>query len=248
MKMKNTKLKLALLVMIAVGVFMAFAGEKSSQSTYVSVSFDRTGKMTAQNVEVIVRYIIHHTKIDTAQGKWGDITVDLSMIGQTSAPKVNTIKLAKSEPYWSRNEMESKKRLREFLEKLEDVVRSLTLPSSGMLKSYVNRNTFYQLHSLAGKSGRKVYLIWSNLIEHSSRVNHYNYRAAPEVIIEHQDSLYQIMAKDYPLPRLNGIKIFNIHSSNQTDDELHEFCKRYWKKYWEDNGANVTFLTNVPNA
>lgn len=216
------------------------------EDTYIEILYDQTDTTYAQDIDPMLDYILSFVSYDTIHGQWGETTVTLSHIGETSTQFSQSVHLPASESYWLRNELEHRKKPGEFRAELREALVSLTEPGKGMKKSYIHRNFYYRLKELARHNGRRIVLSWSDLIVNDRKINFYDYRENPQAILAQRDSLIALMTKDYPLPNLTGVKLINVHQPPRPNDELHEVCKRYFGYYWESLGIEVEFKTNIP--
>ncbi|MEQ1936565.1 MAG: hypothetical protein ABL962_22160, partial [Fimbriimonadaceae bacterium] len=82
--------------------------------THIEVLVDKTDSVHVQEVEPMLDYIQGFVITDTLQTEWGETTVNLSPIGETSTQPVITVHLPASGSVWFRNEKEHKKQLGKF--------------------------------------------------------------------------------------------------------------------------------------
>jgi hypothetical protein len=206
---------------------------------------DQTDPHTYE-VEPMLDYIQGCVIQDTLQNEWGEATINLSPIGETSTQSVLTVHLPASGSVLLRNEQQHKKQLGKFRAELREALLALTHSETGMDHSYINRNLYARLNEIKKHPGRKIVLCWSDLILNEPEVNFYLYRDHPEQILEHKEELTKAMTKDYPIPQMAGVKIINIYQPTIVDDQLHEVAKRYFEEYWTSLGMQVEFKSNIP--
>lgn len=217
-------------------------------STTVELLFDRTDEQTTiPEIKPMIDFILTSVDIDLDKGTWGAVTINLSQIGETSSQKVATVHLPPSESFMLRNEMEHKKIPDRFREELTLALQTVTQPGDGMDYSYIHRNYFYRLQDLSKKTGNRMVISFSDLIANDPKINLYQYRENPRIIMQQRDTLITRMTEDYPLANLQGVKLINIYQPTRINDELHESCKAYFRYYWQDRlGMEVAFKTNIP--
>lgn len=241
--MNFTFLKLTVASIVATFIVLATALRSPTSPSFITILYDQTDTTLIRKVDQIAGTFAKLVDIDTINGKWGSVTVNLSIIGNSSTQEILTVYLAPSNPYWLRNEMEHRERGRKFFSDLKAALVKITAPGFGTDKSYINRVTHYHLSDLAERTGNRYCIIYSDLIEYGPVVRLYDFRDAPHMISEKQDELIDMLNRDRPLPDLSGIRIINIHKSKPGDDELHERAKQLFKIYWESKGALVDLLS-----
>ena len=244
--MKFSFFKILIIFIVALFFIAASTIRSPNIQTNISFLYDQTDATLQQNIDQIACYLASFSGIDTVKGRWGAVSVNLSIIGETSTQEILTVYLAPSEPYWIRNEMEHRKRARQFFTDLKNALALVTKPGFGTKKSYINRTTQYHLTELAQKKGNRYCIIFSDLIENGPVISFYDFMDHPQFISEKRDSLIEVLSQDYSLTDLSGIEIVNIHNENLDFDELHEQGKRLFKTYWERKGATVDFKSSVP--
>ena len=218
-----------------------------AEATYIEVLYDQTDTTHIQDVERMRDFIMGFVSYDSINNHWGETNITISQIGETSTQNSKPVHLRASQSNWfNRNELEHKKWLAIFKKELKQALISVTIPGNGMDNSYIHRNFYYRFGELAKQKGKRIILSWSDLILNSPEVNLYKYQKHPELIWEQRDSLIQLMTEHYPLSDSTGIKLVNIHQPTKYMDELHEACKRYFRYYWEKQGIEVEFITNIP--
>lgn len=221
-------------------------GETQLPETHIEVLIDQTDTTHGQNVPSLCEHITKTAFPNGIGHEWGETSIALSPIGETSTQATQIVALAASEPYWTRNEQKHRSNEKAFREGLQNALDSLTKPGTGMNHSFIHRNFFYRLTELGKKPDRKIMLSWSDLIANDQYANFYRYAENPKGIWLAKEELVAKMESEYPLPDLTGITIINIHHPSKRWDELHEVSKRFWEYYWSSKGAKVEFYNNAP--
>ncbi len=213
--------------------------------THIEVMVDRTDSTEAGDASLLSGLVTGAAFPDGTGDEWGETTVTLSPIGETSTQPAQVVKLPASKSFWERKEEQHRESKRRFAEDLGMAVDELTRPGKGMGQSYIHRNFYYRLKALSERPGRKILLSCSDLIANGPCANFYRYEARPEQLWLNRDALVAKMESDHPLPDLTGITIVNIHQPSKRHDELHEQAKRFWEHYWTRKGAKVEFQSGT---
>ena len=221
-------------------------GCKPMPEATLEVMIDKTDSVNIQSVEPMLDYIQSFVIQDTLQKEWGETTINLSPIGETSTQSVLTVHLPASGYILLRNEQQHKKQLGRFRAELREALLVLTQSDYGMDHSYIHRNLYNRLLALQRHQGTRIVLCWSDLILNEPEANFYLYRDHPEQILQHKEDLIKAMTKDYHIPQMTGVKIVNIYQPSIVDDQLHEVAKRYFEDYWTSLGMQVEFKSNIP--
>ena len=234
-------------VSIALLLFSVCMSCSKPSSTHIEVLYDQTDGINGQKTEPMLAYIMEHVEEDLKSGSWGEITVALSPIGETSTQVTQIVSLKASDPYWLRNENMHKQQPEIFRQAIKIALDSLTKPAPELNHSYIYRNFYYRLSELSKKQGKRLVLSWSDLIVNTPEINFYHYKKRPQQILAHKDSLIAIMTRNYPLKNLDGITLVNFHQPSKANDELHEVSKQLLRYHWEKLGMRVDFKSSLPS-
>ena len=233
-----------LLVVVTLGIGSCTA---SLPETHIEVVIDHTDAQApfSTSVDSMFDYVMSFVKRDYIQGHWGEITINLSTIGDVSFPKTKTLHLAKSASFLWRNELEEQARMQRFEQEVKTKLAQFMQPSPAKPYSYVHRNLCYRLHDLARRHGNTVVLLFSDLVQNDHQVNFYAYKNPKEILV-HQDSLEAIFDTHYALPDLSDILLINVYTPRYELDALHETSKQFFKGYWQRHGMKVIFASDLP--
>jgi hypothetical protein len=132
--------------------------------THLSLLIDRTDTTHTRNIEPMLDYVLGLVIHDTLDPEWGEVTILLSPIGETSTPEMKSLHLPASESFWWRNELKHRKLLSKFREDLRQTLDTLTRPGTGTHHSYIHRNFHAHLHAMSRHHGTRIVLSWSDLI------------------------------------------------------------------------------------
>lgn len=176
---------------------------------------------------------------------WGDVTVNVSEIGETSNIPVLTVLLPASKSFWQRQELDHKVAKQQFRTDILTVLDSINQPSEPTRYSYIHRNFYYRLEKLSKQPGRRIVISFSDLLLNSPVVDFYDYRNEPDNLLKQQDKLLSTITSGYPLPDLRGIALLNIYHTDNRLDHLHETAKRLFGDYWRSHGLTVAFESTL---
>lgn len=229
---------IVIIVLLSAGVWAASFLHHDTSVTEITVLRDVTDNMLSQpnTDEILSLYGRDKDKWNGAALRFIDITdVSFNGISEVRLEAVNK---------WLSNEPARDKEIKSFKSKVVEILSSKT--SIGKAHSSIYIPLTRELNILSqSKADRKIFLIYSDLMENSPAVSFYN-KAAFARLQANPDSLKQLFEKLQPLHQLAGIEVYLIFQPvDVSQDEAFKTVSEFYKKMLEDKGAHVTISANL---
>ena len=135
-----------------------------------------------------------------------------------------------------------------FYSRIEQNLENIKKQTIGTDGSFVCYALAKMLEDISGCTDcveRKV-VVFSDLMEHTPAYSVYDPKQW-ELLITNPETVAQILDREYPLPKLNGIEIIFLHQPlNKIQDEKFHTMSQFLKWYYESrHGTKVSIGTSI---
>ena len=235
------KLNVPIIIVVIMAIIVIVYNFKSPANTIVDVFRDITDIHISQPKfkDITSFYNLDNNQWEGATFRFVDIT-------EVSFNRIYKANL-ESDLRWFSNEFERKSKVKKFYAEISRILNTSTKATIGKDNSSIYIPIANQLNFLhKNLYNNKIMLIYSDLMENNSTgMSFYDsqklnlIKSNPESVIKYFESLV-------PLYDLKGIKIYIIFQPNNIEqDEQFKIMSGFYKKLFEDKGAEVKVVANL---
>lgn len=176
------------------------------------------------------------------------IRVQVTHIGDTSFPPIQTIELPEGEPIWSMVKSKRRAMQKAFIEDTREAINVHTQPK-GLASSRVFDCLCRVLPPLvkSGADNRAVFLT-SDLLEHSDIEDFYTlYARMPDKLQTIKDR-FEDHCPALKEVSLSGIGFTAVYLPDESRDKSTRYARNFWEMYIQGKGGEINFMPNLPNV
>lgn len=237
--MKISFFKGGLRAFLLAALCLASCTSKVPSQAECYVMIDKTGSFTNSiDGDHTTQFLIKEIGVDTTEDFDMGITMSIFPLSNLRNNSEVVVRLPIGGPTEIRN-----KRLEAQAQFLQDCTEAITTVNAGTYDQGGSQIIVPLMRKLqvlcTSTADRKIFIIMSDLIEHTSSVSFYN--AEDSVIRTSIDETLDIYA-----PNLSGVAIFNIYKpENAGEDALFDHVRTIWKDALTERGATFKYLPNL---
>ncbi len=179
--------------------------------------------------------------------RWNGVRLIFSDVTDVSYNEAQEVKIEAANPWFS-NEMERGREVQDFKNKVAVLIAQTANDTVGRPHSSIYLPMARELAALSGsKSGRRMLIIYSDLMENDPELSFYDSGTLQEMQSD-PDWVKQIFEKWQSLPALTGIDVYLIFQpENAAQDEQYKVVSEFYRKLLQEKGAMVHVSANLLN-
>ena len=176
------------------------------------------------------------------------IRVQVTHIGETSFPPIQTIELEEGEPFWSMVKSKRRAAQEAFIEDTRKAIKEHTQPK-GLASSRVF-DCFCQVLPAMIKSDSdiKQVFITSDLLEHSDIDDFYTLYARMPGKFETIKDRFETHCPALKEASLSGIEFIAVYLPDEKRDKSTRYARMFWEMYIQNKDGVIEFMPNLPDV
>jgi hypothetical protein len=176
------------------------------------------------------------------------IRVQVTHIGETSFPPIQTIELEEGEPLWSMVKSKRRTAQEAFIENARKAIKEHTQPK-GLASSHVFDCFCHVLPPMIKSDAdiKHVFLM-SDLLEHSDIDDFYTLYARMPGKFETIKDRFETHCPALKEASLSGIHFTAVYLPDEKRDKSTRHARMFWEMYIQSKGGVIEFMPNLPDV